>query len=460
MLSRSTSTTNKTPPTMPRHSDEATPPTRSKSIRLRSIFKPLRSSADNDTPPVPLVLTLSPSPSVADLATAPPSRSTSLRLHTPRSLHTPPLRKLASVSSSGGLRSTGQEDVLKKRRQALLEASQSMGLIEGLQGHEAFARNLLGKHEQFGRFGVGEGEEEGDGGEEVDGGSGEGSAMPVDCYVPSTSVAGGSVPASPFQGEFPTAVGVLKGILMRADSFFPSISRQSTQKSFASNIFDDTDALSTGIRKYVESKIAESLHKHDLPAPDSRAATSFNTFLNTVGTSNGINLTVKLRLPDTTAPSPSSQSTGALFTTNTNTNSTTTILDAPKRIGPLPLAPTPNTLTLQLGICAIYILTLLFAAFLSHLTLLVTLWRVTAVLAGYAVFSRLCGWDSDSSGFEGDLLLAPAVWVCEILGRKAREVVQLYTEWKVGVQARALREVLGEAEVRLESRGQAVSRGV
>ena len=198
---------------MPRHSDEATPPTRSKSIRLRSIFKPLRSSADNDTPPVPLIPTLFPSPSTsvtdfatADFATAPPSRSTSLRLHTPRSLHTPPLRKLASVSSSGGLRSTGQEDVLKKRRQALLEASQSMGLIEGLQGHEAFASNLLGKHEQFGRFEVEEGEEE------WDGGGGEGGATPVDCYVPSTSAAGSSVPASPFQGEFPTAVGVLKGV--------------------------------------------------------------------------------------------------------------------------------------------------------------------------------------------------------------------------------------------------------
>ena len=57
---------------MPRPSDEATPPTRSKSIRLRSIFKPLRSSGDNDTPPVPLLPALSPSPStsVTDFATA------------------------------------------------------------------------------------------------------------------------------------------------------------------------------------------------------------------------------------------------------------------------------------------------------------------------------------------------------------------------------------------------------
>ena len=446
---------------MPRPSDEATPPTRSKSIRLRSIFKPLRSSGDNDTPPVPLLPALSPSPSTsvtdfatADFATAPPSRSTSLHLHTPR-LHTPPLRKLASASSSGGLRSTGQEDVLRKRRQALLEASQSMGLIEGVQGHEAFARNLLGKHEQFGEFGSETGERDGVGEEEeVNGGGeeGEGNAIPVDCYVPSTAAVGGSVPASPFQGRSTTAVGVLKGLLTRsrAGDFFPSISRQSTHRSFASNVFDDTDALSAGIREYVESKIAESLHRHSPPAPSPHATTSFTTFLNTLGTGNGngVNLTVKLRLPDPTAASPSSQSTGALFPPTT----TTTL---PNRLGPLPLPPTPNTLPLHLGITAIYTLTLLFAAFLGPLTLLATLWRMAALLAGYAVFSRLCGWDGDAAGVGGDLLLAPALRVCDILGGKVREGVRLYTEWKVGVWVRALREVLGEAEAEAEVRGEA-----
>jgi hypothetical protein len=80
---------------------------------------------------------------------------------------------------------------------------------------------------------------------------------------------------------------------------------------------------------------------------------------------------------------------------------------------------------------------------------------MAALLAGYAVFSRLCGWDVDASGCEGDLLLAPALRVCDILGRKLREGVQRYTEWKVGVWVRALREVLGEAEAEAEVRGEA-----
>lgn len=80
---------------------------------------------------------------------------------------------------------------------------------------------------------------------------------------------------------------------------------------------------------------------------------------------------------------------------------------------------------------------------------------MAALLAGYAVFSRLCGWDVDASGCEGDLLLAPALRVCDILGGKVREGVRLYTEWKVGVWVRALREVLGEAEAEAEVRGEA-----
>ena len=78
---------------------------------------------------------------------------------------------------------------------------------------------------------------------------------------------------------------------------------------------------------------------------------------------------------------------------------------------------------------------------------------MTAVLAGYAVFGHLSGWDGDSSGLGGDLLLAPAVRVCGILGNQVGGAVQLYTDWKVGVLGRALREVIGEAEVRLESSG-------
>ncbi|OSS47261.1 hypothetical protein B5807_09981 [Epicoccum nigrum] len=202
---------------MPRPSDPvndpAMPPTRSRSIRLRDIFKPSRPSTDKDAPPVPPVSSLSASTPIIDFASAPPSRRT--YLHAPQSLHTLLPRTVANSSgvassggmaSSGGLRSTGQEDVMRKRRRALLKASQSMGLVEGVQGHEAFERNLLRKHEQFASDGgecFAEGRCELDSGERVGGEDEDGrsrAATPVDCYVPATPAVGGSVPTTPFSG--------------------------------------------------------------------------------------------------------------------------------------------------------------------------------------------------------------------------------------------------------------------
>lgn len=92
---------------------------------------------------------------------------------------------------------------MKARRQALLVASHSMGLIEGLQGHDLFEKNLREKHEQFCEIDINSGEE-GDGGGE---GEVSATAAQVDCYVPSTPPlgSGSSVPASPFQGKFSPA---------------------------------------------------------------------------------------------------------------------------------------------------------------------------------------------------------------------------------------------------------------
>jgi hypothetical protein len=176
--------------------------------------------------------------------------------------------------------------------------------------------------------------------------------------------------------------------------------------------------------------------------------TLLNTFGAPVGTGNVFSVTAKLRFPDSSAPSPSSQSTGGLIGTTAFLD--TTLLDDRRRVGPYILdLSRSNTQALQLGICALYILTLLFAAFLSPLTLLVTLWRMTAFLAGYAVFSRVCGWDGEGGA---DLLLVPALCIIRVVGKELRKVVQRYTEWKIGVKTRALREVLREAEVAIEAR--------
>jgi hypothetical protein len=224
-------------------------------------------------------------------------------------------------------------------------------------------------------------------------------------------------------------------------------------KSFASNIFDDQDALSVGIREYVESKIAESLHKHSLPAlqSSSNAAMHVNTLLNTfgaqLGAGGGGSVRVKLRVSEGGMASTVEQETGARFGTGALLDMA--FLNGNKRVGPILLDISSNTQALQLGICGIYILALHFAAFLSPFTLLVTLWRMTALLSGYAVFSHLCGWDSEEGA---DLLLAPAVCVWEVVSKELEKIVQRYTAWKVSVQARALREVLGEAEIAIDSR--------
>ena len=125
----------------------------------------------------------------------------------------------------------------------------------------------------------------------------------------------------------------------------------------------------------------------------------------------------------------------------------------PKRIGPFHLENSPNTPALSLGIVAIYVLTLLFAAFLGPCTLLSTLWRMSALLSFYALFSRLCGWDSVEEGSEGDVLLAPALCAIKAMGNELGKIVRWYTEWKVQAQVKALREAIGDGEVRVELRG-------
>jgi hypothetical protein len=104
---------------------------------------------------------------------------------------------------------------------------------------------------------------------------------------------------------------------------------------------------------------------------------------------------------------------------------------------------------LQLGICLLYVLALLFAALAGPLALLVIFWRTTVFLVGYALLGSLCGWSSDEGA---DLLLVPALFATDAVRKEVQRVVQRYVKWKVEVQVRALREVVLEADVAVEAR--------
>lgn len=214
------------------------------------------------------------------------------------------------------------------------------------------------------------------------------------------------------------------------------------QKSFASNIFDDTDALSAGIREYVESKIAESFHDRSPPPPP--PPSRLNNPLTALPFGTPLNLAVKLRFPSHTHahPSPSSLPHRARFITSI-------LHDDPKRLGPFVFAYSHSIAVLQLGICLLYVLALLFAALAGPLALLVIFWRTTVFLVGYALLGSLCGWSSDEGA---DLLLVPALFATDAVRKEVQRVVQRYVKCKVEVQVRALREVVLEADVAVEAR--------
>ncbi|KAJ4992450.1 hypothetical protein SVAN01_02159 [Stagonosporopsis vannaccii] len=147
---------------------------------------------------------------------------------------------------------------------------------------------------------------------------------------------------------------------------------------FASNIFDSQDSLSIGIREYVDSKIAETLHGHSCHG-------SHRTSVDAPANHIKSGLPPLKRLPV------------AMH-----------ILHGVKHFGPFAFMYGSNTYHLQLGIIGIYMLVVLFATFIGPKTLCITIWRLAIALLTYGIAGRLLMWNH---GAQDDLLLAPVLYI-------------------------------------------------
>ena len=169
-----------------------------------------------------------------------------------------------------------------------------------------------------------------------------------------------------------------------------SVGDSNHAKPSPSTTFDDNDSLSQGIREYVSSKITEMLVEHQRNLVCQHPKTISAPFHFTInpdmsslakvprsGTAN-----VKARVPF--------------------------VFDGPKNIGPFTINHPRIAGDFQITVIGIYSTFVIGAAFLGPQTLLLTLWRIGIVLAGYAFVRSRLGWGDD---VHSDVILGP---ICHI----------------------------------------------
>ncbi|KAJ4371847.1 hypothetical protein N0V86_008401 [Didymella sp. IMI 355093] len=219
------------------------------------------------------------------------------------------------------------------------------------------------------------------------------------------------------------SVGVLSASTPVQCDVLPEPDARSHQKSFASNIFDDQDSLSAGIREYVKSKIAEAFYQHLCDCPV-RAP---------------LNITAKFELDNSADVSRSSSF--KRIATNTN------ILHGPKRVGPFTFEHSPNTYTLQKSIVGIYVCIITLAAFIGPKTLLLTTWRLFVTLLTYFVIVRLLSWHKNA---HPDLLLAPVFYAAGAIHNMFCDAVDQCGIFKIYLNSQIMRESLAEVRAVLD----------
>jgi hypothetical protein len=202
------------------------------------------------------------------------------------------------------------------------------------------------------------------------------------------------------------------------------------RRSFVSNIFDDDDLLSQGIREYVTSKIAEALVEHDKKVHGHMQA----------ATSPPLQVVVNLDLASFQKTSETSE-----------LNGNETKLDAfieESNIGPLPLTHHPIVAkNLRLGMITVYAIALLGTALMGPKSLLLAFWRFSVVFAVYALIARQRNW---GVSVENDVIFAPvllAKTIAQDLG--GRVLIQLRGT-VVSVTTEPLQGVFKGVEVRAE----------
>jgi hypothetical protein len=146
-------------------------------------------------------------------------------------------------------------------------------------------------------------------------------------------------------------------------------SQDSNRKSFGSNIFDDNDSLSQGIREYVASKIAEAIVEHDrnrVKEAGKIEGTKKAEHVAPVAIAS-LKISVNFDLFSFTMLRKTLR--------NRQTTPHTSVLTGPKRLGPFVINPNIAA-KLQSSIIAVYSMLLVGAAFAGPGRFLLMLWRL------------------------------------------------------------------------------------
>jgi hypothetical protein len=204
---------------------------------------------------------------------------------------------------------------------------------------------------------------------------------------------GASSSSTPAQGNSPLGLTAFETFnLIHSDHSVTEKDGYSFKTSLASNIFDDKDSLSAGIREYVESKIAQAFFEHRCNCPPSEAE--------------------KLRID---YPVEESRSTCPK-----KVPQRTNILNGHKSIGPYAIEGSHFANTVQIGVISMYLAVAFVSALVGPKMFCITLWRFGIALLMYLGIARLCDWQLT---WESDVLLAPITRVETLLEKRLDHIV-------------------------------------
>lgn len=173
----------------------------------------------------------------------------------------------------------------------------------------------------------------------------------------------------------------------------------SPQKSLASNIFDDEDLLSQGVREYVATKIAETISDHGVWRIRQERASA----------KAPMHFILNINIPKVYQD--------FLETTKRIESDCGQLWSLPQKLGPVTLGNKSTIKLLQNILILLVSIVLLGSALSGPKDLFLMLWGILVLLGIYATVARQLDWSLD---FKEDLLLAPVVYaVCrlELAGR-------------------------------------------
>jgi hypothetical protein len=201
------------------------------------------------------------------------------------------------------------------------------------------------------------------------------------------------------------------------------------RRSFVSNVFNDNDSLSQGIREYVTSKISEALVEHDRDG-HGRMQTAAGPPVQIIVNMNLANLAKTSDTLDIKSDEAKRD-----------------ILTGGSTIGPITLTRPIVAKNLRLGMIAVYAIALLGAALMGPKSLLLAFWRFSVIFAVYAVIAQQRSW---SVNVENDVLLAPVLLAKNIAHDLGGRVLVQLRGTVMSVTTEALQGVFKGVEMRSE----------